>query len=226
MERDKLTTLTNIFTIVGVIVAVGVLVFALNAIEQSQTLLNETRNLVNQSNAQLEILNDAVTEIAHQTIMEAYNQGGLYQVDMKCVYSEESQDFVFRARILDEKGKPSVLKFFVITTTYFYSVDKDDNRHYYYSVPTVPTEFQNYYGPGISKNWTIGLNEFFNWADEFDDSNIYVRSTYKFAPHSDAKDKIISDFISDETGHLLLGFTKNGTGNWVKIESNPNIVCN
>jgi len=227
LKDSKLTTITNLFTIIGVIVAVSVLFFAWNAVNQSQTLLDETRNLVNKSNAQLDTLNKAVTEIAHQTIMEAYNNESPHHVGLSCDYNDSRYEIDFRPKILYGDSTPSTVKFLVVTNLSFYTIDKHDIRHTYVSIgDTNISHLAVLSGPSDLKILKVKLKSVLEWADEYEEPNFYVRSSYEFLPYSDAKETRLTDFIEDETGHLLIGLTKDiETGNWIKIESNENIVC-
>ena len=227
MIDSKLTTITNYFTIIGVVIAVSVLFFAWNEVKQSQTLLDETRTLVNKSNAQLDTLNKAVSEIAHQTIMEAYNNESPHHVSLSCHYNDSRYEIEFVPKILDEDDKPSTVKFLVVTNLSFYVIDKHDISHHYKSIGGDNISyFPVFSGPSNVEFSKVELKGVLEWADQYEEPSFYVRSIYDFLPYSDAKETRLTGFLEDRAGHLLIGLTKDEeTGNWIKIESNENIVC-
>ncbi len=77
--NDWLEPASKLATIIGTGVAIPLLIFAVFGIQSSDNMLKEAKQstenmrvLIDKSNKELQALNNTVTQISHQTIMQEY----------------------------------------------------------------------------------------------------------------------------------------------------------
>lgn len=213
----------TILTGIAVVGGFTLLYIAIQGIETSQQQLNYTATLTTENREQLETLNNAVKEIAHQTIMQAYLGGKPYSVEVpSCNYDEPEKKLSYRLMMVDKEGTPSTINFQITKHFVYYTVDQNDKRDHLKPVPGEP----EFYEAGKQKMSELNLSEVFTYFSDAEHSSLYIKIQYFYAPFSEVKNAPLSDDIIDNTGHLLIGFTRNeNTDNWKQIENNDNLIC-
>jgi len=219
--------ITAIFTIAIFILVLAGFVYTDIQIQEAKTTTANLEQLLNKSSEQLEALNQATTEIAHQTIMEAYQVGFPYRVEIKeCNYNEEKNKITYRLIVYDksEDDNPSTIKFLTQTIFSFYTVDKNNQPSH---VRTDPTDHKLVYVPGEQTISEFFLDNIFEQTKNVKDEILYVRVDFGFAPYSDAKDVILIEFLSSERPTYLNAFAKFDDQNiWVNLPEKENTKCN
>ena len=193
-------------------------------IQEAKTTTVKLEQLVNKSSEQLETLNLAITEIAHQTIMEAYQNGSPYTVEIaECEYNEEKNKIFYRLIVYDKKGDPSTIKFKIKSEFYFYTVDENNNQNN-------KGRFDRHdeiYEPTIQKTEELLMTMISKRTIDVKDEILYITADFKFAPYSDAKHSVLTEDSYSERPSYLSAFAKFDDQNiWVNLPEKENTMCN
>lgn len=232
--RTKLEEGANWATIFGTVAAIILLGIAVWGIRSSEDLLNQTKQstenlkeLIDKSNKQLQVLNNTVTQISHQTIMQAYLDGKPFQVDMKnCWYNLENKTITYSPQILDANGDLTPLKFKLVISFGYYTLATVHGSPQYGDVASLSPNDDLLIEPGRQQSFQRSLLNVLEETKNSNDPFLYVRSQYNFAPYSGAIDSILTDYVKDEEGHLIIAFKKNeSTGQWELLTTNQNVIC-
>lgn len=234
IHRSKLESAANLATILGTVAALVLLGIAVEGIRSSENLLDQTtrsaenlNQLIDKSNQQLQALNSTVTQISHQTIMQAYLNGKPFKVDVKsCWYNEQNRTITYQPQIVDEEGNLSPLKFMLITSFGYYTNTDEHESPQLGDVGTLSPSDTLMIEPGRQQSFQRSLSALLNETIGTSDSYLFVRSQYSFAPYSDATDSILTDYVEDKIGHQVIAFKKPESGReWEQLTSNNNSVC-
>ena len=249
-----LEKLAHKFTIGGTILAVLLVCIALievyhfsELVSESQKtttsltlLLNKTDNmlmemqkstvglekLVNRTDQLIQIQAGTSSNISQQTVMKEYGDQTPFKVDISyCYYEENDNDIAYSTIILDKNGNPTTLKFMLNDLFRFYTLAIDEGN----STIGIAQSFGNdsnyeLVEPTEGKMQKLSLSAVLNQTKNSNDTYLFIRSDYNFAPYSDATGNIITKYATDKIGQQMIEFEKNSSGNWVLYPS-QNSVC-
>jgi len=205
---------------VTAIATIGVIILVAVGFWFTYQQITETKN----TTAELE---QATTEIAHQTVMGIYQAGSPYRVEVKeCSYNEEKNTITYRLIVYDKSDdeNPSTIKFLIQTIFTFYTVDENDKPSL---TRTDPTDHKFVYIPGPQTTSEFSLDNIFKQTENVKDETLYVRASFYFAPYSDAKNVVLTEFLSSERPSYLNAFAKFDDQNiWINLPEKENTKCN
>ncbi len=233
IHNDKLDRASRWATIIGTSFAIPLLIFAVLGIQSSNNMLEEAKQstenmrvLIDKSNKQLQALNNTVTQISHQTVMQEYLNGAPFKVTIEdCGYDEQNKKINYRPVILDKNGNLTPLKFISVEDFFYYGLTNE------YGKPgegdtALLVRHERLIEPGRQKNYELSFSKILEETRNLKESYLLVRSQYYIAPYSEAMDSILTDYVHDKKGHLMIAFNKNETtGQWEILRTNPNSVC-
>ena len=225
------------FTVIGVVVGLSMLGIAIFGIYATQQAVDNTarsveklEELVNKSTEQLELLNQqlkvenqAVLELAHQTIVQTYDNEKKHTVKLEpCNYDESNKQVTYQLVILDKIGLPTKVSFQVKTSWTFYTHSENTQNKEYPPLNGTYVIIK----PGSEERFTLDIFEIFEKID-VKSTELYIRPHYSFAPYSQIKNVILSlDIEQIEKEGLLIGLEKNNFGNdWIQITENIKSIC-
>jgi len=213
---------------IAVGLGVAALVISISGLYYAAEQIDSTNLLLEQNTEQIGLLNSILLETENQvlqaelqTLSDAYRDGLPFDVKAKsCSFFDEK--IVLLLDVQDKHSFPSTIKFEIIIDLVTYSVGGEVGNAFY----AIINPQQLIFDPTSQKQIEVPLEEFFNLTNEIDDSELYLRTQYRFAPYFDRDGEVISEFVKDDKGDLLFGLEKNSiSGNWTRIADNPNIVC-
>ncbi len=222
------------FTIGGTIIAVILLGIAVGEINSSTNLLNETHQsteslkvIVGKTNDLLLALNKTTAQISQQTAVQAFLKGGDFKVEIKnCGFDEANKKINYRPVIVDKDGNLTPLKFKFYAYFGYYTLSDEYGEPKYGSVAPFPNATVDLIDPSHQKVYELPLSTIFTEAKKLGGSYLFVRSQYFIAPYSDATDSLLTGYVHDERGHLMIAFNMNPkTGEWEELTTNKNSVC-
>lgn len=212
----------------GLFYTIGQLNSTNSLLEEGQITSKNIENLVNESSKQLELLSAVLTESKHQTLMaeletlkDQYEKGSTFSVSVdSCSFMDD--EIIFSLGVFDNKSIPSIVKFEIIIDFITYTVGGEPGNEYHEIINPQQIIFE----PGVHKEVELSLEKILDFMKDAEDSALYLKTQYRFAPYFDKQGIVISEYILDSTGDLLLGFKKDmGSGKWNPVTDNPNIVC-
>lgn len=221
-------------TIVIAFVTIMTLPYIVLEFQSSNVQLNKTiettnalQDLINTSNEQLNTLNKVITQISHQTIMQAYLDGAPFSVAIpNCSYDEENKKVNYKIVTLDQEGTLTPIQFIIVRDFGYYTTIEENGKHRKSSEAPFLHEKEEVIEPGQEKIYELSLSDILNETKNSNDLFLYVRSQYAIAPYSEATSRILTDYVPDQTGHLIIGFKKNEiTHDWEMIRDNQNTAC-
>ncbi|MGB6462932.1 MAG: hypothetical protein WA799_06000 [Nitrosotalea sp.] len=246
--------LAHKFTIGGTIIAILLFIIALvevyhfnqiDADTQKTTasltmLLNKTDSLLTEtqkSTAGLDVLinrtdqlilaqTSTSSNISQQTIMKEYSDEAPFQTDLSyCNYDANDNDIAYSTIILNKNGDPVTLKFMLTALFRYYTLPTDNGTQTTGEAGTLGNEPNpELVDPIEEKLHILQLLPTLNETQNSNNTYLFIRSEYYFAPYSEVTGKIITKYTHDGIGKQMIEFTKNARGNW-ELYPSPNSVC-
>lgn len=227
------TRILVIATIALVIATIALLKFSYDQLSDSGKILETATNstehlqkLVDKNNQLLEILNKAVSEIAHQTAVETYLNGQPFSLRIDdCSYDEFDKVVTYYITILDSKGNLSPIDFKIKGSHGYHPKPPYDN----FSLEDVePFHTQEeLVGPGKNPTFQIPVSNILSITQNLTQSKLFITYFFSYTPFSTAKNAPITPPQNAELVHkYLIGFERNpDTLQWQKIIDDGKIPC-
>ncbi|MGI0074058.1 MAG: hypothetical protein ACREA3_09630 [Nitrosotalea sp.] len=245
--------LSHKFTIIGTIIAICLFAAAIielyhfnelvSATQKSTAsldqLINKTDNLLTEmqkSTASLTILvnktdqliktqNTTSSNISQQTILKEYSDGVPFKVDISYCNYETDNEIAYSPIVIDKNSNPTPLKFMLIRFFGYYTLPTDAG----YSRPGDEKTLEydsspELIDPSQEALYKLPLLTALNQTQNSNDSYLFIRSEYYFAPYSDSTGNLITKYTYDGTGQQMIEFKKDNNGNW-QLYSSQNSVC-
>ncbi len=249
-----LEKLAHSFTIGGTIIAVLLVIIALVEVyhfgelvdEQQRTttsltlLLNKTDNLlaemqkstagldtlVNRTDQLIQLQSSTSSNISQQTIMKEYSDQVPFQVGISyCNYEENDNDIAYSTIILDKNGDPTTLKFMLNALFRFYTLPTNNGTLAIGGIQSLGNDSNpELVEPTEEKLQKLPLLNILNQTKNTNDTYLFIRSQYDFAPYSEATGNLITKYTHDKIGQQMIEFTKNNNGDW-ELYPSQNSVC-
>lgn len=240
----------NIVQIIGVTVTSVALLVAIDALLETQgqvSILNqtltETQNQVNElkkiaeSNVkQVTILESTLQEIQHQTIVNAYENGGKFDVLIdgcgKGEIIDENGDYLVQLSydpiMVTEKGTYTTVPFRIFFTYWFSGTSLELGSRYEYIRFVVPDTYV--YNPSEPARMNLNLKDIQTEAENLGYTGLKIDLRYSFRPFSPVKEG--TDFIADQSPPhektlAKLSFSEDD-GKWYVLDlrnQEPEIIC-
>ena len=246
--------LAHKFTIGGTILAIIIVIVALIELHHFEELvaetqkttlgltllLNKTDNLLTEtqkSNVGLDALVNRTDQliktqvgtssnISQQTIMKEYSDQVPFKVAISyCNYEAFDNDIAYSTIVLDKNGDPTTLKFMLTNIFRVYTLPNDNG-----TLATGETiSLGNNSNPELinpieEKLHKLQLSTILNQTRNTNDTYLFIRSAYDFAPYSEVTGNLITKYVHDSTGQQMIQFKKNDNGNW-EVYPSQNSVC-
>lgn len=246
--------LAHKFTIGGTILAIIIVIIALIELyhfeelvaETQKTtlgltlLLNKTDNLLTEtqkSNVGLDALVNRTDQliktqvgtssnISQQTIMKEYSDQVPFKVTISyCNYEAFDNDIAYSTIILDKNGDPTTLKFMLTNIFRFYTLPNDNETLATGETISLGNDSNpELINPIEEKLHKLQLSTILNQTRNTNDTYLFIRSAYDFAPYSEVTGNLITKYVHDSTGQQMIEFKKNDNGNW-EVYPSQNSVC-
>ncbi len=246
--------LAHKFTIFGTIVAVCLFAVAIVELYHFNDLLNETQRstgsldqllnktdsllaetqksttgltlLVNKTDQLIQIQNHTASNISQQTILKEYADGAPFKVNMLyCNYDASNYEIAYSPEILDKNGNPTSLQFMLIRFFGYYSTSTNNGN----PMPVNKTSIEYDENPELidpngDNLYKLPLLTVLNQTKNLNNTYLFIRSEYYYAPYSETTGHLITKYVYDKTGQQMIEFKKDTTGNW-ELYTNQNSVC-
>jgi len=202
-------------------------------VSESKKLFEETtdsskklQEIIDKNNQLLETQNRAVTEIAYQTAVQAYNDGKPFTIKIDdCTFNETDKMVSHKVAAEDNTSNPATIDFKVLTTYGYYTTPNDDNSSQLDKLNEFATT-QEITGPGKNPDFQLVISSILDSTKNLDRANLYFTYKFEYAPYSAAKNTEITRIDDSMMPRLLVGFEMNEiTHEWQKITNNENIAC-
>lgn len=246
--------LAHKFTIGGTIIAILLFFIALVEVyhfnelvgETQKTttnltlLLNKTDNLlmemqkatagldtlVNRTDQLIQIQSSTSSNISQQTLMKEYADQTPFKIGISyCYYEENDNDITYAIIILDKNDNPTTLKFMVSDLFRFYTLQNDSGIRVIGESGSLENDSSpELVEPTEEKMQKIPLSTILNHTKNSNDTYLFIRSEYYFAPYSEVTDSLITKNTHDKIGQQMIEFKKNNNGNW-ELYPSQNSVC-
>lgn len=201
-------------------------------INKTDSLLNETQKstigltlLVDKTDQLIQIQNNTASNISQQTILREYADGAPFRVNiLNCNYDVNSNEITYSPEILDKNGNPTSLQFMLIRFFGYYATINNGN-----SMSGNKTSFEYDENPELIDPNKINLYQLplltaLNQTKYSNNTYLFIRSEYHFAPYSETTGHLITKYVYDKTGQQIIEFKKDVNGNWEQYP-NQNSVC-
>lgn len=210
LKSYKYTVFGVPIALISLVIIVGALGFTILQLQSGIDTTNNLAELIytNQEQTkalqeQTKVLQETIEEIQHQTLMEAFTDGGGYNFNVyRCSSINPQPDkdgndvysMSYFPVILDREGDPTPIPFYIYLTFYFW-YDYHQNGS---GKDVLDTQRVSQYllVPSDRNALHLDFTEAIKNAEEKNYSNIRViLSGHSFAPYSPVKDKLLSEYF-------------------------------
>lgn len=203
-------------------------------LNKTDNLLTETQKstagldvLINKTDQLIQVQNSTSSNISQQTIMKEYSDEAPFQTDLSyCNYEAENNDLAYSTIILNKNGDPVTLNFMLTTLFRYYALPTDDETQITGDELGTLGNGSNpeLVDPIEEKLHILQLLPTLNKTQNSNNTYLFIRSEYYFAPYSEVTGKLITKYTHDGIGKQMIEFKKNAAGNW-ELYPSSNSVC-
>jgi len=198
-------------TIAGFIaVAIGLWV-AIGTMLETQKQITVLQDIVNASQKQTESLENIILESQHQTIVNAYSSGGIFDLKITECGKGEKQDengtygmYISPKPIMvNDKGGYSIVPFRISMDLALHGVGKGESRYSYYDDQDIGTHI---YNPSNPQRFEYHLLQILDEAEKKEYVGLRIDLEYTFRPFSSVHEDLgwIADKSEKQTQILAL----------------------
>lgn len=215
----KATVFGAPIAIISLIIIAGAFGFAILQLQSGIDTTNNLAELIHTNQEQTKALQETIEEIQHQTIVNAYANGGTYDVQFeRCSFSEHfDQDENFIGTSLNVKpimvtnqGVQTIVPFYIFVD-YEFSGYNEERQKYDSRFNHIDVEKFIYSIETEGSSQVIDIQPLFDEAEEEGYTTIKIIAEYSFRPFSSVKGTSLSDQSdSFEQEFAILKLMENG----------------